>query len=436
MAMDLYGSASFTGGNWSLNIPEITESGSLTVWVFRKPAVANVATPSGFNTFFVASGVDSGIRVFTKAVTATAAYTMTGTTTVGGVAAGDGVVGYILSDKDPVDFALGSTDTPSGNQYTETHTAPEIECEIGDIIVSGVCNNQFPREYSTTDTTEKTDKYAPYGPAAATGSMTAVATTAGPFEWTSADPADAGASGSEQSISFTIRYGSATPVDIQPTLTGGGEIPIIDVKSVTWPDLSGLDLNSNQTVEITVIGDDDAPFTGVPVTFSVSGGGNVSPTSATTDASGKASTALSTTLAGNWFIRALIGSTTYSKAFSVDGSSLQIAAPSSVLLGNTIEIVITAKDDDGAPLVGADVYMFVRGQPFDVVSSGDGETDGAGRYSYVIRPTASGLIYISAEVDGIDSPEVGVQVNEPDVVEDQYTILRGISYLRPRPRNT
>lgn len=444
MAFELYGAAPFTGGSFSITTQTIPEDGYALLYVGAKPTFTNISTPAGFTQLIMINGVNSTAYIGRAAVSAGSGIVLSGTITINGSQAGDGVVGYVLSDQYPSDFAVGSTQTETGNQFTVTHTSPAIASVVGDLITNYVLWNQYPREGATTDSTERWDEYAGFGPGAALGSTIAAGTTAGPFVWKSddpnspsADPLNPGPSGTEQSVTATVRWIQGSAPTQEPAISGGGEIPVVDLGTTTWTGFSVFSIASTNSVTLTVLDEDGSPFSDLPLVFSVTGSNTLSATNVTTNTQGQAPVDITTPLAGNYTISAsLNGSQIASRTFTVAGNQVSlVVSPTTVLEGGIVMLSGEANDANGNPVANTPLSFSISGGSFASVGAAPVVTTASGTYTYQIQPTSVGTLTVSVTVGAVISNTETITVEAiPDPEpEDTALRLRKQDYIRTKP---
>ena len=182
-----------------------------------------------------------------------------------------------------------------------------------------------------------------------------------------------------------------TPVTPTPTATG---ITLATSQSAVKSDNS-----DSATITVTAVNASNAAVSGVPVSFSVNSG-FLSASSATTDATGKATITFSsgadpTTRTAT--VVAQSGTLTSQLPVRVSGSTLTATATSTTLSigGAVATLTVSAKNAAGTALAGQAIGITQSGTGSVTIGATTGSTDASGNFSTTIAAATSGTVQLT-----------------------------------------
>jgi hypothetical protein len=176
------------------------------------------------------------------------------------------------------------------------------------------------------------------------------------------------------------------------------------------PTTAAADGNTASTVTITAMDDYNHPIAGQTISLGVSGSGNTISTPAATDANGRTTATLTSTVAEAKTITITIGSTQINAqptvTFTAQGvsafNSTAVATPNTGLVADGVSastITVTAKDGSGNPLSGKTVALAVSGSG-NVLTQPSSTTDVNGQITATLKSTVAETKTITVTVDG------------------------------------
>jgi Invasin, domain 3/Bacterial Ig-like domain (group 1)/Bacterial surface protein, Ig-like domain len=180
--------------------------------------------------------------------------------------------------------------------------------------------------------------------------------------------------------------------------------------AVASPTTVAADGSTPSTITITAKDDYNHPIAGQTVSLSVSGSGNTVSTPAATDANGRTTATLTSTVGETKTITVTIGSTQINAqptvTFTAQGvstsKSTAVASPNSGLVADGVSastITVTAKDGSGNPLPGKTVALAVSGSG-NILTQPSSTTDVNGQITATLESTVAEAKTITVTVDG------------------------------------
>lgn len=204
--------------------------------------------------------------------------------------------------------------------------------------------------------------------------------------------------GSDQSLSTSLRWLAGAPVVEQSTFTAAPASVVADGVTTTLLTATLSDVHGN-------------PVPGVEVTFETGGAGNdLQVTQGPTDAAGRATATLASTVAGDKTVKAVFGggeqvlSTTvrFVGGAAHAGQSTLEASPSSITADDVDHSLLTAtiRDAQGNSLSGVKV-TFSSPQAADTFDEVEVTTDASGVAAAKVRSTLAGTRHLRATFAGV-----------------------------------
>jgi len=180
--------------------------------------------------------------------------------------------------------------------------------------------------------------------------------------------------------------------------------------AVANPPNAAADGSTASTITVTAMDDYNHPIPGQTVSLSVTGSGNAVSTPAVTDANGRTTATLTSTVAEAKTITVTIGSTQINAqpivTFAAEGvsatTSTAVASPNSGLVADgvsTSTITVTAISGGATPLSGAIVTLSVSGSG-NILMQPASPTDANGQTTATLKSTVAGIKTIIVTVDG------------------------------------
>ena len=180
--------------------------------------------------------------------------------------------------------------------------------------------------------------------------------------------------------------------------------------AVASPTTAAADGSTASTITITAMDDYSHPLAGQTVSLSVSGSGNTVSTPAVTDANGRTTATLTSTVPETKTITVTIGSTQINAqptvTFTAQGvsafNSTAVASPNTGLVADgvsTSTITVTAKDGSGNLLSGKTVVLAVSGSG-NTLTQPSPTTDVNGQITATLQSTVAETKTITVTVDG------------------------------------
>lgn len=223
------------------------------------------------------------------------------------------------------------------------------------------------------------------------------------------------------------------------------------------PDSIPADGSLTSTITATVIDDTTSQVaSNVPVTWSSSGPGNITPTSGTSDAQGKVTTTLTATDTGVITVTVTTDDDSTGKNTDVTAKEPSVniidsisAAPTSLPSDGSVSstITVTVVDDSNSqPASGVEVTWALTGQGEVTPSTSTTNAQGQATTSLTANPDSSGILSVSATTpDDTQGKSVIVLINQPllfprvpnateadNYTLDHYDISFGVYAVIPR----
>lgn len=214
-----------------------------------------------------------------------------------------------------------------------------------------------------------------------------------------------------QVSSRTVGTSTLTASDTPPFFFGNTTLTVqtqvSTPQSTITTALGNLLINTTRQITVTARDSSNNPLQGQYVELTVSpSGATLIPTSNFTAINGEATFNFSSGTPGNYTVSATVaGVSIGSVVINVTGvnqsASTVALSPSTVLVGQAANVLVTVTDTGGQPVVGAPVNLVSSRPGNDTVSPSSATTNASGQASFTVTSNAAGTSILTAIVNGI-----------------------------------